>query len=740
MHIGILNLTRFGDLVQTSPMLSGLRRRHPDAGIDLIIKSRFREAAGMLCGPDRIVEIDGDALARTLADPASTFIDGFRAVRRIADDLSSTRYDVVYNLTHSRASAVLLSLMQAGRHVGFDMDRCGMRQVETPWLRHMGTVVRARRLNRINLVDVYLGAAGLVGQGERLHVEVPARARAAARERLSGDGPLLAVQLGASSDTKTWGIEAFTATLRHLAEALPALRVVLVGVKDERARADALRARASQIPFVDLIGGTTLPELAGVVERCDALLTGDTGTMHLAGAVATPTCSIFVGLGMPWETGVYAADHVALSSRLSCAPCQHNVVCGHPVCHEDFPPRHVAAILERVVRGASLDDLPALPRASVWRTGFDADGVWEMQPLHPFRAGPDDVLAEAYRAAFLESLAAIPADPARVRERLDRRHGEWRPALPPGLGADLAQLRTQASRAVDLVGEMQRCAGDPGELKRLADSLAACDARIYALGREQPAPGSSRARSRERAREPPRRGAPRAARRQPRRLRPAPRAAANRLERLGSRSASRCRDRRNRMIDLEINDRRRRIEPSTAKELRDLIARDLPAGHLIEQLSVNGRARDPEELEVMDLGGLASIAIRSSSPQQIARGSLDETVDWIGRICNRLEEISAQYRTGAEQEATGNLVEAIDALQVLAGLLSGIRRWVDVPAVHRARFEAQWEEAENSLQAETEALLGELEAGNPVELADRTGSGLPDTLRRFAVLLEQLRA
>ncbi len=486
MRIGLLNLTRFGDLVQTSPLLAGLRRRHPDASIDLVIKSRFRPVAEMLRGHDRVLEIDGDALARSLADPGSTFLEGFRAVRRIADELAATRYDVLYNLTHSRASAVLMSLMDAERRVGFDIDREGLRQVSAPWLRHMGTVVRARRLNRINLVEIYLGAADLVGQGERLHVEVPASARGVAHDRLSGAGPLLAVQLGASSDTKTWSVEAYARTLLALHERLPGLRVVLVGVADERKRADELLSRAPDVDVVDLIGATRIPELAAVLERCDVLLTGDTGTMHLAGAVGTLTCSVFVGLGMPWETGVYAEGHVALSSRLACAPCQHNVVCGYPACHGDFPPDWVAALLQRLLRGEPIDDLPTLPRASLWRTGFDADGVWDMQPLHALPARAEDALAEAYRAVFLRDLSRIALDPGRVRERLDRQHGEWRAALPADLPDGLSRLEALATRACARVERMQAHAADPVALKRLGDELAAIDARIYASGREQP--------------------------------------------------------------------------------------------------------------------------------------------------------------------------------------------------------------------------------------------------------------
>ena len=44
-EIGILNLTRFGDLIQTTPVLTGLRKRHPGARIHLIVKRRFRPVA-----------------------------------------------------------------------------------------------------------------------------------------------------------------------------------------------------------------------------------------------------------------------------------------------------------------------------------------------------------------------------------------------------------------------------------------------------------------------------------------------------------------------------------------------------------------------------------------------------------------------------------------------------------------------------------------------------------------------
>jgi hypothetical protein len=193
------------------------------------------------------------------------------------------------------------------------------------------------------------------------------------------------------------------------------------------------------------------------------------------------------------------------------------------------------------------------------------------------------------------------------------------------------------------------------------------------------------------------------------------------------------------MIELEINRQHQRVAPVTRKELRDLIDRELPAGHLIHEVSVNGQNLDPEEFDGIEIEGLESVRVTSSTPQQLARDSLVETVDWIGRICDALEDIAARYRVGDDQEGTRRLIEAVDALQVLAGLLGSIYRYIEVPQERRLHFEREWSEAESELRTATQELFADLQSGDPVRLADRTGYRMPQMLRRFAILLEQLR-
>ena len=193
------------------------------------------------------------------------------------------------------------------------------------------------------------------------------------------------------------------------------------------------------------------------------------------------------------------------------------------------------------------------------------------------------------------------------------------------------------------------------------------------------------------------------------------------------------------MIEMEINDSRSQLAAQSMGDVRDAIQRSLPEGHLVSALAVNGEPTDPEELERFDLRQLRSVSVHSATPQQIARASLPETTEWIGRICGVLDGIGGEYRVGRATDATGRLVDVVDALQVLAALLASIRDHIDIPTDARAEFEASWSESGEQLRDCVESLCAALAQNDPVELADLTGGALPQVLGRFTSLLEGLK-
>jgi heptosyltransferase II len=102
---------------------------------------------------------------------------------------------------------------------------------------------------------------------------------------------------------------------------------VLVGAAGDRdsARAieSALAARigtgAGAIEWINLVGETDLPTLLGVLASCDAVLSNDSGAMHLASAVGRPVVAVFGPTNE--EATSPLGPHTIVHSDVWCRPC-----------------------------------------------------------------------------------------------------------------------------------------------------------------------------------------------------------------------------------------------------------------------------------------------------------------------------------------------------------------------------------------------------------------------------------
>jgi ADP-heptose:LPS heptosyltransferase len=95
--------------------------------------------------------------------------------------------------------------------------------------------------------------------------------------------------------------------------------VVLIGGPDERADAAAVQ-RLMKERAVDLAGATSIGQLPALLSQAAALVTNDSGPMHIAAAVKTPVVALF-GPTSAQRTGPYGAGHRVLSADVACRPC-----------------------------------------------------------------------------------------------------------------------------------------------------------------------------------------------------------------------------------------------------------------------------------------------------------------------------------------------------------------------------------------------------------------------------------
>jgi len=108
-----------------------------------------------------------------------------------------------------------------------------------------------------------------------------------------------------------------------------------------------------QVPGVHSLFGCSLPLLCTALKKAAALVTVDTGTMHLAAALGTPVVALF-GPTDPSLTGPYPGEipHRVLSSRVDCQPCVGTPLqkkCTFNRCMSELAPKHVLEELRDLI-------------------------------------------------------------------------------------------------------------------------------------------------------------------------------------------------------------------------------------------------------------------------------------------------------------------------------------------------------------------------------------------------------
>ena len=127
-----------------------------------------------------------------------------------------------------------------------------------------------------------------------------------------------------------------------------------VGVEIDRALSGSPHQPAK---WLNLIGRTDVAALMGVLERCDLLVSNDSGAMHLASALGRPVVAIFGAtderLTAPVQWDTTSARHEIVSSDVWCRPCLlHECPIDHR-CMTHIGATEVAARIERCLAAAS---------------------------------------------------------------------------------------------------------------------------------------------------------------------------------------------------------------------------------------------------------------------------------------------------------------------------------------------------------------------------------------------------
>ncbi len=136
-----------------------------------------------------------------------------------------------------------------------------------------------------------------------------------ARAPRAGDTPIGLIPGSENNPEKRWPV----AHWRALIEATPRERFVIFGTPNDQPIADAVAAGFAAARVENLAGKTDLPSFVARLGTCRALVTNDTGGMHLANMLGVPLIVLF-GPTNPVRTGPVFAGQVHRLQPPNCPP------------------------------------------------------------------------------------------------------------------------------------------------------------------------------------------------------------------------------------------------------------------------------------------------------------------------------------------------------------------------------------------------------------------------------------
>lgn len=327
-RILLIKLRAIGDVLLSTAVIPDVRAAFPGAAVDFLTE---RFCAGVLEGNPAISSV-------LLFDPRTE--SGPALVRRVRRN----GYDVVIDLFGNPRSALVTLLSGARERVGyrFNWRRFCYNRVVEP----RGGEVHNLEFNRDALRRLGIPA----GSGRPFFPLDPA-AESFAASFLEGVNPggarVVALNPGGGWIAKRWRPERFADLGRRIAGEEGAKVLVLWGPGEED---DANRVASGVGGAAVLSPPTTLKQLASLLARSSALVTNDSGPMHIAASLGIPVVAVF-GPTVPGLQGpVFTESEVVVHDGLDCLGCGYTVCpIGNP-CMTDLSVEDVLDAYRRVRR------------------------------------------------------------------------------------------------------------------------------------------------------------------------------------------------------------------------------------------------------------------------------------------------------------------------------------------------------------------------------------------------------
>lgn len=333
----IVRLGALGDVVHGIPVAAALRAHFPSAAIDWLVSPPYVELLDLVDGLDRRIPVDPRRRSRGA--------HGQPRLRDVIRDLRAQRYDAAFDLQGLLKSALIARSAGASVTVGFSRGHA-REALATAFYTHAidpgdATHVVYKNLELLKGVHV-----------DDRRVRFPLRVQ----ETPTSDAvferwprrQFVLINPGAAWPNKRWPADRFGALASAIARSRGWRSLVLWGPGEESLAAAVVAASAGS---AEVAPATSIADMVAIARGARLMVAGDTGPLHIGGAVGTPLVSLF-GPTRAERNGPWGLYDMAVSRTDRCR-CLYKRTCSQAsACIDDISVADVMqAVEQRVAAG-----------------------------------------------------------------------------------------------------------------------------------------------------------------------------------------------------------------------------------------------------------------------------------------------------------------------------------------------------------------------------------------------------
>lgn len=311
----IVKMSSLGDVIHALPAACALKTTFPFLRLHWVVEDR---CAPLLEGHpllDGLVVYPRRQLSTLLQE--KRWVTAWKVLTELRRSLKGLEIDLSLDLQGLAKSALVVWLAGARYRLGWQGQKEGSFLVSK----------RIRSGEGLHVVDTYLKLVEMLGvktdrPGFGLRPQSQERLWADAflsRQGVVGNqASIVGLLVGTVPPQKCWPLDRHRRLWERLKDK-PGRRILLLGDEQDRETFD----RAGLVPgpgVIQTMGTLSLGQLMALLERCQLVIGGDSGPLHLAAALGVPTLGMFGGTDPAW-TGPYGKGHRVIYKKFPCSPC-----------------------------------------------------------------------------------------------------------------------------------------------------------------------------------------------------------------------------------------------------------------------------------------------------------------------------------------------------------------------------------------------------------------------------------